>query len=171
MDVRLLAEFVTGATWSVGGLIVGYSLGKTERNLSLLHRRVEQVLGQPPQGRGETAMTTPQRLRRRQYTLGIFVLLLSVFSVAEGIYFQIQDKHQRECLQVSFADLSTTLDARGDLVQRQADSTERLITNVFNAKTPQQARAAFKAYTSEQQAIERGRKRNPIPPFPAGKCS
>jgi hypothetical protein len=116
-------------------------------------------------------MTSPQRLRRRQYALGVVVLLLSVFSVAEGIYFRVQDKHQRACLQNSFGALSEALTVRGDLVQRDTDNTTRIITKVFNAKTPEEARAAFAEYEQEAQAIEKARGESPIPPFPEGKCS
>jgi hypothetical protein len=49
--VEWLADFVTAATWSVGGLLSGYSVGRTGRLLRAVRDRLETLQQQPPRHR------------------------------------------------------------------------------------------------------------------------
>lgn len=134
-------------------------------------------------------MPNSLKYRRRQVYLGVFVLLLSVFSVAEGVYFRHQDKLQRQCIERSFADLSAALQVRADLIEQDSamnnkawmvyadaagvvrdDPTKPLPPKVLHHYQRRLVRTLLE-YRRVERRIAQARDDNAIPPFPVGRCS
>lgn len=129
-------------------------------------------------------MTTPERLRRRQFELGIGFIILGLMVGLASIYFHQRDVESRQCMAQNFSDLSRALSVRGDLSAQESAAnksesaaTRQLIIDAFAAKDRQEAFAAFSkakkrwAEVDHQRAqIARERAANPIPDFPEGTC-
>lgn len=115
-------------------------------------------------------MPNSLKYRRRQVYMGLFVLLLSVFSVSEGMYFRHQDHVQRQCVSAALAHFSDVLGLRGTLVDRETANTNRIIERVFKAKSRAEALAAYHDYSVEEQAIQKLRNENPVPDYSPGAC-
>lgn len=119
-------------------------------------------------------MTTPERMRRRQFLLGWAVALIGVLLAVSTLY----NDHQRTvdkdafkaCLVSQFGKLAESFTARSDINAKDSASTTNVIKTVASASSSEEVRAALDAFTREQDAIAKDRKDNPVPPFPAGRC-
>lgn len=111
------------------------------------------------------------RYRHRLKYLGIFVLVLSVFSVAQLFYFRHQDVVQRRCINEAFAELNRALVVRSELVDRETTNITRIISDAIAAKTDQDRHKAITRYVQETGRIQKARDDHPVPPFPEGKCN
>lgn len=115
-------------------------------------------------------MTTPERLRRRQYIEGVFLVILGVFTVTMSLYFQNEDNRQRACLASTVSELTSTLEARADISGREFDAIRAVITEALSAESDRELLAAKVRYFEAVDAVDRQRRQNPIPPFPEGTC-
>lgn len=66
-------------------------------------------------------MTTPERLKRRQIREGFVLILLAIFTVVQAIYFNLEDRQQRDCVADKFSELTTSLERRSELVETATD--------------------------------------------------
>lgn len=113
-----------------------------------------------------------RKYHRRQVALGIFVLVLSVFTVAEGFYFRHQDGVQRDCIAHAFSELNHTLSVRGNLVDRETRATSKLLTDAIKYEHDGAERArVVRRYLRQIADIQQTRRENPVPPYPEGTCN
>jgi len=133
-------------------------------------------------------MTTPERLKRRQLIEGAVLILLAVFTVLQGIYFNLEDRSQRACFEEKFTELSKVSKLRSELAERETAATSNVLRVYAKAaglvkddptqelKPKDEARlqrelvAALLSYQDEITAIENSREKNPVPPYPIGVC-
>lgn len=133
-------------------------------------------------------MTTPERLRRRQTTQGIVLILLAVASALQALIFALSDRDQQRCFQERFTELSAAAEIRGELAEKETRLTRRVLRTYARAArlleddpsrslTPaEQADLQTRmvqvliAYDVGTLEIQRDRRDNPIPPFPLGTC-
>lgn len=120
-------------------------------------------------------MTTPERLRRRQYieggglaALGVLVVLSTLFSDARD---DKQDESFRSCIIEQVSGIGNTLDARGAINSRDTEATNRVILTVAGAGGDYAViKKALDDFETDQAAIATERENTVIPPFPDGKC-
>lgn len=119
-------------------------------------------------------MTTPERLRRRQYIESIMLGFLGLMVVISTLYNadQVEDQGTEfeACITSQVTALTDSLSARSELTEPETASVRTLIRDLVNAKTEEQGQQAIEEYTRTQSKIDKIRKQNPIPPFPDGKC-
>lgn len=115
-------------------------------------------------------MTTAERFRRRQRIEGFFLVILGLFSVVSGLYFQDQQSKQRDCFERKISELTSTLKIRGNLSNQQFAQITALIDGALASKTPAQFRPIKRAYVKEGQRIQRIRANHPIREYPTGSC-
>lgn len=133
-------------------------------------------------------MTSNERLRRRQYRLGIFVLILAIFSTAQAVYFTIQDQKQTDCVERNFSEFNRVSQLRSELVEREseaekgwqlvfAESAEQLKDNPTGEIDPKEADRLqtelvhkLLVYKEEIDKIDQLRKDNPVPDYSTGLC-
>lgn len=144
-------------------------------------------------------MTTPERIKRRQYKLGIAIAVLGILTVVWGIVLESQNIQQRHCLRDSLAQLNAALTVRANLsdernsviAQQNVVRDERvevqsqLIHSVATTKTTEEFQHVFEVFEqADLQLVHRGAlitlrldklnaeiKNTPLPEFPEGKCS
>lgn len=116
-------------------------------------------------------MTTPERLRRRQRIEGGLIIAIGLLMLWQTWFFNERDAGQQECLQENFAALAESLDAREGLTSRESEATQRVIQDVSDSQDRATLTRAFNEFKKEQDAIEKVRKQNPIPPYPPGLCN
>jgi len=125
-------------------------------------------------------MTSPEKLRRRQHILGIIVILLAIFSVLQALYFQRQRVETQNCIARNFAELSSALQARADLQERESSATEFMIVEFaryIRQRPPTEEERVARLleiadlYERMVDDIQGDRQRNPIPPYPRGTCT
>lgn len=133
-------------------------------------------------------MTTPERLRRRQRIEGAVLVLLAIFTVLQSIYFNIEDRDQRECFERKFTASSMVSGLRADLASRETAATQNVLSvyadavgarggDVGKPLPPARLRElqvrmfeALMEFEQETDQIQRERRDNPIPPYPVGTC-
>jgi len=129
-------------------------------------------------------MTTPEKLRRRQLKIGLVLILLAIFTVAQGIYFNVRQADQQKCLRENFVALSHALHVRATLSTRESLANRSVLTafsraaaHASSTQTPQEQAKDRKElidvlvnYQTEVSRIQEIRKNNPVPPYPAGTC-
>lgn len=122
-------------------------------------------------------MTTPERLRRRQRIEGAGLLLLGIFIAAQSWYFDNRDEDNDRrlesvvsCMADNFTKFSVSINARGNLSQRDSDAVAELLSTVAAAKTSEQVADALQKYDTKRRAIAKDRRENPLPKFPTGRC-
>lgn len=116
-------------------------------------------------------MTTPERFRRRQRIEEGIMIVLAAAMVVQTAYFHGQTDSQQKCLQKTVHELTTTLDARANLSDRDSKNTSEMILAVSTAKTPQDFQRILYKYKATYQAIQQDRKEHPVPPYPPGSCN
>lgn len=129
-------------------------------------------------------MTTPERLRRRQYREGLVLLLLAIFTVAQAIYFNVQDARQGRCIADKVNEITAVQSARATLVDRdselirqEAAATSHVILAVGRIHSSEQFQAIEMRYQEQVERIAAARDQvakeraeNPVPDFPEGSC-
>ena len=127
-------------------------------------------------------MTTPERLKRRQLIEGSILILLAIFTVMQGIYFNVQQGHQASCVEDKFSQLSVALGKRAHLSGRETTATKRVLLFAAHSsqnppKTPEEQQKVQKQfkhvpqhYSNEINAIQQYRQNHPLPPYPVGAC-
>ena len=133
-------------------------------------------------------MTSPENFRRRQRIEGLILILLAIFTVAQAIYFQVDNSKQQQCINGKFLQLSNSLDARGKLTTRESNATRRVFfvysraaglvkdnpTKPLDKKTQhmfqRQLVRALMNYQKEIDAIQKERREHPLPPYTVGTC-
>jgi hypothetical protein len=120
--------------------------------------------------------------RRRELLIGIVVMLLATFTVAQSIYFQTRQDAAQACVERKFGELSEVLSARAAFSAQESDATKAVIESFVNAAAAQsgtqveirKARAVIikklQAYDRTSKRIDRLRKENPVPDYPVGTC-
>lgn len=171
------AYAINAAAWSALGLAVGLSLGRIER-IYLLGRS-EPVFTTKE---GITTMTTPERLRRRQYIEGALLVVIGVLMLLQSAYFHSVDQDQSECLETNFAALSKALDTRSELQEQESSATRNVL--LAFAKAAREVDAPKKRQLENREKmidalleydritahVQDQRDKHPFPPYPAGTC-
>lgn len=131
-------------------------------------------------------MTTEERLRRRQFRLGVFVLLLAIFTTAQGGYFSLENTKQTDCFDTQLAKLNDVSQIRSELVARESGAEKEwqlLLADLAEVQSdpknadPEEVKTireelivALLDYAAVIKEIEKERKENPIPEYEAGQC-
>lgn len=134
-------------------------------------------------------MTTPDRLRHRQRVLGLVVLLLAVFTLAQATYLTVQDRDQNRCFQTRFTELSRVSKIRAGLAEQETAATAGVLDVYAQAAGIVKDKPGYKldpadqerlkkllvhrllAYSETAARIQRERQQHPVPPYPIGTCS
>lgn len=134
-------------------------------------------------------MTTPERLRRRQLIEGFVLLLLAIFTVAQSLYFSVQNNNQQQCFERKFTEFSAVSKIRAGLATEETAATRRVLMVYAQAAglvkdkedqklTPAQQKRftaklvdALVHYARATQRIQEQRREHPVPPYPVGACS
>lgn len=115
-------------------------------------------------------MTTAEKFRRRQRIEGVALVLLGVFSVILGVYFQAQQTAQRDCIESKFSEFTSTLKVRSHLTSQQLNQFKNLIDGALASTTPEEFESVKKQYARTSARIERIKARHPIQAYPNGAC-
>lgn len=115
-------------------------------------------------------MTTPERLRRRQRIEGSLLVVIGILMLLQSAYFTGQDRQQQECLQKNFVALSEALDVRSELTRRETAAAEKVNLAELEVSTNAEFVSRLRDYEAEIEKIQRLRRENPLPPYPAGRC-
>lgn len=133
-------------------------------------------------------MTTPSRLRRRQRLLGVFVLLLALFTVTQATYLTVQDRDQNACFQRRFTELSEVSKIRAGLAEEETHATAGVLRVYARAAGIVQDKPGYQLNPRQQKfyqtllvkrllqygratkRIQQERQDHPVPPYPVGSC-
>lgn len=133
-------------------------------------------------------MTTPEKLRRRQLVEGALLIAIGIGMLVQSAYFAGRDEAQNNCMSGSFRELSSALDARSDLNQRETSQNKALwliyadaaglvkddptkpLSKADQQRLQRQLVAQLLEYRRVIGQIERERQDNPVPPYPEGRC-
>lgn len=156
--------------WSLIGLVVGYALAKAEISAASFYRR--------------NSVTTPQRLRRRQYIEGIGMIFLGICLVLTTVVSERRDDEQdrqvaqngavyRACIVKQVKGIGTYLDSRSSTTEETNKAVDRVITAAavaFATQDGTKLSAALDAYAVKKAEIAEIRKKTVLPEFPNGEC-
>ena len=137
-------------------------------------------------------MPNSERTLRRLRRLGIVVLVLGLFTVAQAVYFQNRTNDATECVAQKTEAIATVLDARAAAASqeswarsREARAVRRVLLSLDSALESEEATPAMQARVVEALAdyeatvvevraalaeVREQRAANPIPAMPAGRC-
>lgn len=113
-----------------------------------------------------------RKLRFDRFTvLGLILILLAGFTLAEGWYFLHKQSDSIKCqTQYNKAFLST-LRARSDLSEKDRSNNEEFIASWGAPSNPEKAKAAAIKYLQTKAEIDAERNRFPFPNLPeGGRC-
>lgn len=129
-------------------------------------------------------MTTPERLRRRQYLEGVGMVFLGLTVVVSTIVGDRRDDQQdtaratvedsfRSCIIDQVKAIGTSFDARSTLNAQDTKATNKVITDIATAADRGDSFAipvALAQFKLDQAAIKKARAKEKVPDFPDGKC-
>lgn len=109
------------------------------------------------------------------------MILLAIFSVLQGIYFQLNRNDTQACIEDKFRELSVALDVRAELVTQESRAIRQVLLSAASGAgeetTPEQARRAREKlgkdllnYRQVAKDVDRQRQEHPVPPYPVGAC-
>lgn len=110
-------------------------------------------------------MTTPERLRRRQYIVEGLVSALLVSMGLSAIWIDARDDADDECFRNYIATTSETSALRSKLVAAESQSFREVIRDAGAATTRAQFEAALERAETAWRSIDREREQNPVRVF------
>lgn len=134
-------------------------------------------------------MTTPERLKRRQMTEGIVLILLALLTTGQAIYFSQQGDAQQSCVERKFGQLSSALNLRAELADKETKAEHGIWFVYAQAagavKDPKKAKLSPKDqqkfneqlikalihYNEVITKLQKQRREHPLPPYPVGACN
>ena len=103
-----------------------------------------------------------QRLQR--YT-GIFLIVLSLLTVGNGVYFTYQNRKITNCQADYNNQFSAQLRARSDISESDRESLSKLFEDWLTGD-PKEARQALENYLKTKEQNDEQRKKHPLPELP-----
>lgn len=115
-------------------------------------------------------MTTPERLRRRQIRESIALAVLALLLAASVVWFEVQDRQQRECLFSYIETDSQTSAIRSSLVRQESEAFRRVIRDAGTATSRESFEAALDRAETSWERIDQEREENPVRRFTSEVC-
>lgn len=114
---------------------------------------------------------------KTERTFGIVLIVLSLMTVGQAVYFTIETRGQAEVdrrrtsCQAGYNQAFTrALTARATISDGDRKNLNDMITAVVTLQTPAERRAAIETYVRVQADNDRKRAQNPLPEIPEGNC-
>ena len=104
-------------------------------------------------------MTTPERLRARQRRESAALAVLALALAGSVVWFEAQDRDQRECLLSYIEADSATSKIRSNLVVKESDATRDIIERVFEGETTEQRLQAYADWKVAVREVDQARGR------------
>lgn len=119
---------------------------------------------------------------KRNWLVGVCLILLSFFTVAQSFYQQrevssvaartaYEDQQQRECLERVISNLTRVLQDRADLNDLIVESQNTFLVEASHATSSEDIKVAFRTFIENQNRIAKIKTEKPIPPYPNGRCT
>jgi hypothetical protein len=152
-----IAYVLSSALWSLGGLVVGYVLGK------VAGRRQALVIIEAEQGK-EAAIVAPAT--RTDIGIGVLVIVMAVVSVAVTAVSTARQSAQVDCQAKFNQAFSSALTERVEAAAQERAAMRQLLTAAL-AGDRVNGRNYTVAYLDQLKAADAKRDANPIPEHPA----
>ena len=115
-------------------------------------------------------MTTPERLRRRQRIEGTALLILGVFTIFLAIYFNAQDREQRECFRQAIQEQSERNAPRAEAVEMESATFRAIFDRAFDGVGPREAKRLEARFDRRLAKVDQLREENPVRPLEEDFC-
>lgn len=168
---------VTSLIWAAAGLVIGFAFGRLTRTVDRMAANVETITDAvTEEGR---AVTTKRRRRRPSYeqTIGAVVVLLGLFTAAQGLYQDSATRRVAECVQAYSNGFADAIDQRSAANAERDAAFDSLITTVAESTAAsedpgaaQRFRDALAQYLEKRAQQRATAERNPFPPAPRDVC-
>jgi len=182
MDV--LYEVLKFLGYSAIGFLAGYQLCKIRRNTEEIKEAVvsEQENTSDRDGSGTKDVKSTftghgQGSGWQGRALGVFVLLLAIFTAIQGVYVSNEtrdntehDKRVVACQAQFNKDFSRAVTVRGQYADEDRAAMYRMITTVISGTTPAIRQKAITDWIELSQKNDELRKANPLPSLEARNC-
>ncbi|MGH3993501.1 MAG: hypothetical protein ACRDSN_13695 [Pseudonocardiaceae bacterium] len=153
------AYLVSSALWSVGGLLVGYGMGRVVRDVEQVHAAV--TTEDPP---SRHPVRGPRRRPRGQTMIGVLVLVVAVGSTIGYARATADLAAVTECQTRVNEQFRAALTARSDAAGAELAAKLPMLQTMADTGDLAASRAAIRAYLVSVIDLEAARTRSPLPP-------
>ena len=163
--------------WGIAGLVIGFAVGRLTRSVDRLADNVEVITDVVTEG-GTPAPTRPRRRARTELVVGVVVVLLGLFTAAQGLYQDSATRRVAECTQAYSDGFADALDARSNASAEAQDALDDLMTTVGDTMTAavgdpgarRRVEEAVTEYLAKRSESKKKQVENPFPPAPRDVC-
>lgn len=175
--MSLLVEVFKGLGYSGAGFLAGYQVCKIRRNTEEIKEAIVPEDGSEPTWPAVERRKSSRRTDRMTRVIGVFVIILSVATVAQSFYFSHQqnsatdrEKKTTACQAQYNADFARAVTLRGQYADEDRTALYKMISTVINEQEPAKRRQAIEDWVVATQRNEVLRKRTPLPDLQARNC-
>jgi len=107
---------------------------------------------------------------RRNRIIGYSVMVASIFALLMAVYTSYRSAVYTHCQANVNEALVRAQTSRAAAAEQDRDAVDRLVTDVLNARSREDSRAALERYRATRAAADAERAKNPIPAPPSQTC-
>lgn len=159
---------VSSMLWALGGLVVGFLLGRSGQ-LTDTRTDVAEFVDMPPGTEAVTITATKHRFRDSlsfDRIVGWVVIVLAVGSVTTMSYTLNRQQQAVTCQADYNAAFVAALKERSTAASADRQAQRELLTGIATARTPQESQAQMDAYLRKLDEADDQRDDNPLPQRP-----
>jgi hypothetical protein len=176
--IDLIHELVRGISWSVIGFMAGYLAAYYKLRLDVIDREVTVIerkldADDDDENHDDVVERCDEKRRHRSGVprwLGTLLIVLSVFTVAQGWYFSHEDRLHTQCQAAFNDDFVNVLTLRNQWALEDRNALTLMIQTVLAGATPAIRRDAIVAYISTIKKNDELRAKNPLPDLTQRHC-
>jgi len=159
---ELFNDLLPSFSWSLVGFVLGWLVG---REMLFISQIREAVVPEEEIERTEPTLPSPRGNR----LLGIVVIVLAIFTVAQGAYFSWENNQKADCQAQFNADFASVLAKRAQWANEDKAAEIKLWRDFLAAK-PGQARSILQDYLVATARTDKLRAENPLPKLEDRNC-
>lgn len=157
-----MTELLTSVSWSLIGFLVGWLVG---REMLFISQIREAIVPQDERERTDHKVTPEKRSR----LLGFIVVLLALFSVAQGSFYAYESEKKSACQAQFNNDFARVATARSQWADDDKKALNKMLSDLLSAK-PGQGRTILEKYIEATERTDKLRAENPLPKLEDRDC-
>lgn len=166
----MIGYAVSSMLWALGGLVVGFLLGRGGQSTPVTRTEIAEVADLPPGTEAVTISTTKQWFRNSltfDRLIAWVIIVLAVGSVVTMSYTMNRQQQTLTCQAGYNEAFVAALEERSTAAAADRQAQRVFLTGIATARTPEQSRAQMENYLRALDQADERRDDNPLPQRPA----
>lgn len=161
--MQIFNDLLPSLSWSLVGFVVGWLVG---REMLFISQIREAVVPEAEIERTEQKLPAPRSSR----LLGIVVIVLAIFTVAQGSYYAYENNKKSSCQAQFNSDFAKVIALRSQWANEDKAAEIKLWRDFLTTTQPAQSRKILEAYLEATTRTDKLRAENPLPKLEDRNC-